>query len=148
NKTSAYTHFSAVAAASNSERAAESKYMNAKILNENREYKASLDTCFKIKKQFASYETWYVKTFILMADDYYGLNNVLQAKATLESIVANYKGDQSLLDEAAKKLDEINNAELKKTMIEPEVPSDTLQMEEPKQEQGERNKEQEKQKQE
>lgn len=143
NKTAAYTNFAFVANISNSERAAESKYMNAKILNENKDYKASLDTCFKIKKQFASYEFWYVKTFILMADNYYGLDNVLQAKATLESIVANYKGDQSLVDEAAKKLDEINNAELKKTLIEPDVPTDELKMEELREEQGGKNKEQE-----
>lgn len=132
NRMSAYVHFDAVANVKPSERAAEAKYMTAKILNENKEYKASLDTCFKIKNKFSSYEIWYLKNFILMADNYYRLDNVLQAKATLESIVANYKGEQSLLDEATKKLDEINNEELKKSQIQVEMPSDTLQMEQPK----------------
>ena len=63
-----------------------------------------------------------------MADDYYQLGNVLQAKATLESIVANYKGDETLLEEAKAKLDEINNEELKKSRIMEIAPSDEMQM--------------------
>jgi hypothetical protein len=63
-----------------------------------------------------------------MADDYYQLGNVLQAKATLESIVANYKGDDTLLEEAKAKLDEINNEELKKSRIMEIAPSDEMQM--------------------
>lgn len=128
SKEVAYAAFNKVAAGPSSERAAESKYMTAKILRENNLHKASLDTCFKIKSKFASYEYWYVKTFILMADNYYQLGNVLQAKATLESIVANYKGDDTLLEEAKAKLDEINNEELKKSRIMEIAPSDEMQM--------------------
>jgi tetratricopeptide (TPR) repeat protein len=127
----AFTHFNIVAKGVSGERAAESKYMTAKILNQREQYKMSLDTCFKIKAKFASYEYWYVKNFVLMADNYYKLNNVLQAKATLESIVANYTGDKTLLDEAKAKLDEINASELKKSIIEIPEPSETLIMEQP-----------------
>ncbi len=124
----AFVHFNVVASGVSGERAAESKFMTAKILNQREQYKASLDTCFKIKTKFASYEYWHVKSFVLMADNYYKLGNVLQAKATLESIVANYTGDKALLDEAKAKLDEINASELKKSIIEIPAPSDTLIM--------------------
>lgn len=123
----AYESFDKVANGVSSEKAAESKYMTAKILNQNSSYKASLDTCFKIKSKFASYEYWYVKSFILMADNYSKLNNTLQAKATLESIIANYKGDEGLINEAKNLLEIINKEEFEKSNLRITNPEDDLE---------------------
>jgi tetratricopeptide (TPR) repeat protein len=124
----AYINFNRLSLATVSERAAESKYMVAKLLYDKGEYKASLDTCFKLKNRFASYDYWVVKGFILIADDYYAMNNSFQAKATLESIIGNYKGDQALINEARTKLDKLQVDELKKSKIETTTPSDSLIM--------------------
>lgn len=110
-------------------RAVEAKYMVARILNEQQQYKPSLDTCFKLKDKYSSYEYWIAKTFILIADNYYALGNAFQAKATLESIVENYDGDQEVLNEAKTKLENLKNEELKKSKIMQVLPGDTLIME-------------------
>lgn len=126
----AYLNFNRLSLATVSERAAEAKYMVAKLLNEQQQYKASLDTCFKLKSRFASYDYWVVKGFILIADNYYAMGNSFQAKATLESIIENYKGDQTLIDEAKVKLQKLQSDELKRSKIELAVPpTDSLIME-------------------
>lgn len=129
NKEMAFESFNRVAELPVSEKCVESKYMVAKILNEEQKYKASMDTCFRIKTKYASYEYWVVKTFILIADNYNAQGNSFQAKSTLESIVQNYEGDEAVLNEAKEKLEKIRTEELNKTKIMQIAPSDTLIME-------------------
>lgn len=112
-----------------SEKAVEAKYMVAKILFEQQKYKNSMDTCFKLKNKYSSYEYWVAKTFVLIADNYYALGNSFQAKATLESIIENYDGDKAVLDEAKAKLETIRADEMKKSRLMELVPGDTLIME-------------------
>ena len=66
---------------------------------------------------------------MLVADNYYALGNAFQAKATLESVVQNYEGDNTLLEEARTKLENIRKEELNKSKLMQIVPSDTLIME-------------------
>lgn len=107
---------------------AESAYSLAFILHKKYLYESSNTACFKIKNEYASYEYWVVKTFILIADNYVLLDNVFQAKATLQSIVDNYIGDQELLQEAKDKLAQIKEEELEVTKLDLNLtPSDTLQ---------------------
>ena len=125
----AFVNFNRLSMATVSEHAAEAKYVVAQLLHDEGEYKASLDTCFRLKNRFASYDYWVVKGFILIADDYYVLNNSFQAKATLESIIENYKGDPNLIEEAKTKLAKLQADELKKSKIQLVTPSDSLIME-------------------
>ena len=107
---------------------AESAYSLAFILHKNYLYESSNTACFKIKNDYASYEYWVVKTFILIADNYVLLDNVFQAKATLQSIIDNYIGDQELLQEAKNKLAQIKEEELKSSKVDLNLtPSDTMQ---------------------
>ena len=75
---------------------AESAYHLALIKHLNGDYQGSLDDCFANKNEYSAYEYWVVKTFILIADNYAKLDNIFQAKATLESIVNNYTGDPNI----------------------------------------------------
>jgi len=97
---------------------AESAYSLAYILHKKYLFEASNEACFSIKNEYASYEYWVVKTFILIADNYVMLDNVFQAKATLQSIVDNYTGDEALLQEATEKLNQIKIEELENTKID------------------------------
>ena len=107
---------------------AESAYSLAYILHKKYLYEASNTACFNIKNEYASYEYWVVKTFILISDNYVMLDNVFQAKATLQSIVNNYSGDDALLQEATDKLNKLKEDELKNTKVDLNVlPSDTIQ---------------------
>ena len=56
------------------------------------------------------------------------LDNIFQAKATLQSIVDNYAVDAQLLQEASDKLEALKAEELKNTKVDLNTePSDTIQ---------------------
>jgi TolA-binding protein len=88
--------------------AAEAKYNIARIEYLQHKYKASQKTCFDLAKELPNYDYWIAKTFILLADDYVGLKDNFQAKATLQSVVDNYKGDDDILPEAKSKLEKLS----------------------------------------
>jgi TolA-binding protein len=88
--------------------AAEAKYNIAYIQYLKRQYKTSQKTCFEIAKEMPNYDYWIAKTFILLADDYVALKDNFQAKATLQSVLDNYKGNDEILATAQQKLDKIS----------------------------------------
>ena len=88
--------------------AAEAKYNIALIEYNKGRYKSSQKTCFDLVKELPNYDYWVAKTYILLADDYVGLRDNFQAKATLQSIIDNYKGDDEILQTAKDKLDKIS----------------------------------------
>jgi TolA-binding protein len=85
--------------------AAEAKYNVANIQYLKHQYKSSQKTCFDLAKELPNYDYWVAKTFILLADDYIKLKDDFQAKATLQSVIDNYKGDDDILPTAHQKLD-------------------------------------------
>lgn len=118
-----------VANGSTGKRGAEAQFYLAQILHKQEKYQESLDACFDLSDRFASYEYWVVKAFILMSDNYVGMDNLFQAKATLESILDNYDGDQSLVNEAQAKYDAILVLEGENSRIIPDslmAPNDSL----------------------
>ncbi|MDZ7604119.1 MAG: tetratricopeptide repeat protein [Cyclobacteriaceae bacterium] len=86
---------------------AEAFYLIAKYLFDNNLYKESLDRLFQFSELYASYDYWLGKAFILMADNYIGLKEDFQAKATLESVIANSPVAE-IVDEAKVKLMALN----------------------------------------
>ncbi len=88
--------------------AAEAKYNIARVEYLKGHYKASQKTCFDLVKDLPNYDYWVTKTFILLADDYLGLKDTFQAKATLQSVIDNYKGDDDILPTAQQKLDRLS----------------------------------------
>ncbi|TWR29357.1 tetratricopeptide repeat protein [Mucilaginibacter pallidiroseus] len=84
--------------------AAEAKYNIALIEYNQGKYKASQKTCFDLAKELPNYDYWIAKTFILLADNYVALKDDFQAKATLQSVIENYKGNDDILPTAKKKL--------------------------------------------
>lgn len=88
--------------------AAEAKYNVARVQYLKRQYKTSQKTCFDLAKEMPNYDYWVAKTFILLADDYVALKDNFQAKATLKSVLDNYKGDDDILPTAQAALDKIS----------------------------------------
>jgi len=88
--------------------AAEAKYNIARIQYLKRHYKESQKTCFELVKDLPNYDYWVTKTFLLLADNYIGLKDTFQAKATLQSIIDNYKADDDILPEAKQKLEQLS----------------------------------------
>ncbi len=83
--------------------AAEAQYLLAQVAYMDKNYAQSLELLFDLNKQFPSYTRWVDQSFLLIADNYRALDETLQAKATLHSIIA-HAADSSLTNQARKKL--------------------------------------------
>jgi TolA-binding protein len=88
---------------SKNEIAAEAKYMLAQLDFENAKYDECEKTVFALSENYASYDYWVAKGFLLLSDVYVKKGNTFQAKQTLQSIIDNYEG-KDLVDEARTKL--------------------------------------------
>ncbi|WP_432708398.1 tetratricopeptide repeat protein [Pedobacter sp.] len=87
--------------------AAEAKYNLAEIQYMKKDYKTSQKTCFDLINNMPSYDYWVAKSFILLADNYLALNDKLQAKSTLLSLIDNYEGKDEIVATAKEKLEKI-----------------------------------------
>jgi len=104
--TNAITEFNYTLTNTKTVAAAEAKYNIAEVQFEQGKYKASQKTCFDLIKDLPNYDYWVAKSFILLADDYEALKDAFQAKATLQSVIDNYKNtEDDILSTAKQKLD-------------------------------------------
>lgn len=83
--------------------AAEACYLIAKIQFDNNQLPDAEKTVFELAEKHKRHDYWVAKGFILLADIYVKNNNIFQAKATLQSIIDNYPGEE-LRQEARRKL--------------------------------------------
>jgi tetratricopeptide (TPR) repeat protein len=88
--------------------AAEAEYNIANVEYLKHNYKTSQKTCFDLISKLSAYDYWVTKTYILLADNYVGLKDIFQAKATLQSVIDNYKGDDDILPTAKQKLNALS----------------------------------------
>ncbi|NEQ51524.1 MAG: tetratricopeptide repeat protein [Leptolyngbya sp. SIO3F4] len=96
---------------STTERAAEALYRTAAIQLENQAYDSAEATVFALVNFTPTYDQWLAKGLLLLADVYEAKGDSFQAKATLESIVANYEGEETIRQEAEQKLQALIEAE-------------------------------------
>lgn len=92
---------------------AEAKYMLAEIFYLQKEYKKSYETLLGLTEDFAAYDLWVGKAYLLMADNFLAMDQVFQARATLQSLVDNFPL-QTVKDEATAKLKAIDKAQADK----------------------------------
>lgn len=76
--------------AARDEYGAEAKYQLATIFYLKKDYKQCYETLISLNKDFASYEVWVGKSFLLLSDNYLAQHQLFQAKATLQSLVDNF----------------------------------------------------------
>ncbi len=107
--TSAVKEFDYTVANTKTIAAAEAKYNVANIEYLKGHYKSSQKTCFELIKDLPNYDYWVTKTFVLLADNYVALKDNFQAKATLQSVIDNYKGDDDILPTAKQKLQSLSS---------------------------------------
>ena len=85
---------------------AEAQYLLASISYKQQKYKQSLETLFELTDKFKMFDRWVLRSLLLVADNYLALEEVFQAKTTLNSIVSKSK-DEEMVRLASAKLDEI-----------------------------------------
>ncbi len=88
---------------------AEAQYLVADALYKQKKYKESLDMCFAVNDKFGAYEKWRGKAFLLVSDNYVALDELFQAKATLQSVIENAT-DKEIIEEARTKLKALDAA--------------------------------------
>ncbi len=104
---------------------AEAKYNIAYIEFRKGNYTETEKIIFDFINPLTSYDYWLAKIFILLADNYLELENIFQARHTLQSIIDNYKGEE-LREIAIQKLEEINQQE---ALLNEQNTNDTLEVE-------------------
>ena len=107
--TMALKEFTEVVSKTQTIAAAEAKYNIANLQYLKGDFKASQKTAFDLINKMPSYDYWVAKSFILLADNYLALNDVFQAKSTLQSILDNYEGkNDDIIPTAKEKLEKLN----------------------------------------
>ena len=107
----AYTRLKAVAKDSRSEVGAEAKYNMAYVRHLQKRWNDAETEVFDLAKNFASYDHWKAKGFILLSDVYVQLDDRFQAKATLQSVI-DHSDSPELVEEARRRLTIIEQSEV------------------------------------
>jgi tetratricopeptide (TPR) repeat protein len=89
---------------------AEATYNIALIEFQNQRYKEAEKLVMTLQNNYASYDFWVAKGFILLSDVYVQSGNQFQAQHTLQSVIDNYKGDDDILQIAREKLAALDTA--------------------------------------
>jgi TolA-binding protein len=111
--------------AAQDEYGAEAKFLLAQLLHNQKEYRQSNETLVGLNNDFAEYQEWVGKAYLLMADNYVGLNNNFQATATLQSLIDHFPL-QHVKEAARKKMAEIEKLETEQEQAQEQDTLDTI----------------------
>ena len=106
---------------------AESLYYNAFFKNKEKAYESSNKIVQKLIADYSAYKYWGVKSYIIMAKNYDGLEDAYQATYVLENIIENFKEFDDVIVEAQTTLDKIkaNEAKINRSVKqEEEIPTE------------------------
>jgi TolA-binding protein len=104
---------------------AEAKYLLAKLFYDQKQYNQSIETLISLSNDFSEYQDWVGRAFLLLADNYVGLNNLFQAKGTLQSLVDDFPSD-SVKEAARKKIVEIDKLQMEQQKVQEADTLDTI----------------------
>lgn len=107
------------------ETGAEAMYLMAQVYFEQENYSRSLETLFNLNRDYATYSYWVSRSFLLIADNYLKMGELLQAEATLNSIVEN-SGIEEIVRMAKERLAKVEAATQEVLIKEDTVQSDSL----------------------
>ncbi len=95
------------------ELAAEALYFNAYFKNQESQYKASNTIVQKLAKDYSGYKLYGAKGLVIMAKNFYALDDAYQATYILESVIENFAEFDEVVDEARQELRRIKSQEAK-----------------------------------
>tara|TARA_R100000935_G_scaffold1847_3_gene5563 strand:- start:20821 stop:23841 length:3021 start_codon:yes stop_codon:yes gene_type:complete len=93
--------------------AAEALYYDAYFKNKAQQYEASNVSVQKLAKDYSGYKQYGAKGLLLMAKNFYALEDAYQATYILESVITNFTDYPETVNEAKAELSLIKNAEAK-----------------------------------
>jgi len=92
---------------------AETLYFNAYFKNLNKEYEASNKVVQELIATYSNYKYWGVKSYVIMAKNYYELKDVYQATFILENVIKNFTQFEDIVKDAELELAKIKENEAK-----------------------------------
>ncbi|MCB0461775.1 MAG: tetratricopeptide repeat protein [Flavobacteriaceae bacterium] len=95
------------------ELAAEALYFNAYFKNKEGNHKASNTIVQKLAKDYSGYKHYAAKGLVIMAKNFYALDDAYQATYILESVIQNFAEFKDVVDEAKAELKRIKSEESK-----------------------------------
>ncbi|WP_422860626.1 tetratricopeptide repeat protein [Flagellimonas sp. S174] len=107
----AETAFAKVKKIATGELAAEAWYYDAYFKNNAQDFEASNASVQKLAKDYAAYKEWAGKGLVVMAKNFYALNDAFQATYILESVISNFSEYEDLVAEAQGELSIIKSRE-------------------------------------
>ncbi|RXP46563.1 hypothetical protein EC396_13640 [Lutibacter sp. HS1-25] len=113
NETKARTAYVEVGKIASGELKAEALYYNAYFENKDGSYRVSNEIVQTIAADFAAYKYWAAKGLIVMAKNYYELDDAFQATYILESVLKNFTQFKDVIEEATTELNTIKTEEAK-----------------------------------
>ena len=113
NMSKAKNAYSEVQKTAKGELAAEALYYDAYFKNESGNYEASNAAVQILAKDFSGYKRWGAKGLVLMADNFYELDDAYQATYILENVINNFSNYPEIVQEAKQELSRIKTEEAK-----------------------------------
>ncbi|MBT8260462.1 MAG: hypothetical protein KJN82_04045, partial [Bacteroidia bacterium] len=95
------------------ELAAEALYYNAYFKNKENSFEASNETIQELVRDYSSYKYYAAKGLVIMAKNFYALDDAYQATYILESVIENFSEFEDVKDEAQTELNTIKAEEAK-----------------------------------
>lgn len=92
---------------------AESLYYNAYFKNINKAYESSNKVVQELIADYSAYKYWGVKSYVIMAKNYYSLQDAYQATFILENVIKNFTQFDDIVKEAQNELSKIKENEAK-----------------------------------
>ena len=111
--TTAQDYYSALDNTATGELKAETLYYKAFFLHEDKAYESSNEEIQNLIANYSKYQYWGVKSYIIMAKNYYKLKDAYQATYILDNIVKNFTQFKDLNEEAKNELNKIKSKEAK-----------------------------------
>ncbi|MDY2587846.1 tetratricopeptide repeat protein [Winogradskyella aquimaris] len=93
--------------------AAEALYYSAYFKNKEGKYEASNASIQKLAKEYSSYKYYSAKGLVVMAKNFYALDDAFQANYILESVISNFQEFDDVVKEAQQELNKIKTEEAK-----------------------------------
>jgi len=113
NENKAKSAYEEVSKIATGELAAEALYYNAYFNNKGEDYEASNASIQILAKEYSGYKYFGAKGLVLMAKNFYKLEDAFQATYILESVITNFEEYPDVTEDAQKELAIIKNEESK-----------------------------------
>jgi tetratricopeptide (TPR) repeat protein len=114
----AIRHFNELIRNTSDAKAAEARYLIARIYYLRGQLELAEQLCQNTMRQSANYPLWVARSLILLSDIFVAREEYFSAKAPLEALLEHFRDDEEIRQEAIEKLEKIREIETSKSRIE------------------------------